>query len=146
MGAFVLIRKDRNMSRLAMVITFALLGGLVALSGCASVRQREAVDTERLLTGAGFQQQLADSPERLAHLRTMPPLKLVARNKDGRVVYTFADPESCRCLYVGGAKEYATYQLLAVQHEVSREVDAGSGPQTDRPTVPMRCRPAPPGV
>ena len=116
------------MSRLAMVITFALLGGLVTLSGYASVRQREAVDTERLLTGAGFQQQLADSPERLAHLRTMPPLKLVARNRDGRVVYTFADPESCRCLYVGGAKEYATYQLLAVQHEVSREVDAGSGP------------------
>jgi hypothetical protein len=54
-------------------------------------------------------------------------LKIVARNEDGRVVYTFADPESCRCLYVGGAKEYATYQQLALQHEVSREIDAGSG-------------------
>jgi hypothetical protein len=116
------------MSRLAMVIKFALLGGLVTISGCASVRQREAADTGRLLTAAGFQQRLADSPERLAQLRTMPPLKLMARNEDGRVVYTFADPESCRCLYVGGAKEYATYQQLAVQHEVRREVDAGSEP------------------
>jgi hypothetical protein len=40
--------------------------------------------------------------------------------------YTFADPESCRCLYVGRAKEYATYQQLALQHEVNREIDAGS--------------------
>jgi hypothetical protein len=92
------------------------------------VRQREVVDTERLLTVARFQQQLADSPERLAYLRTRPPLTLVARNKDGRVAYTIADPESSRCLYVGGAKQYATYQQLAVQHEVSREVGAGSGP------------------
>jgi hypothetical protein len=116
------------MSRSATVITLALLGGLLTLSGCASIRQKEAADTGRLLTEAGFQQRLADSPERLAHLRTMSPLKLVARNKDGQVIYTFADPERCRCLYVGGAKEYAAYQQLAAQHEVSREVDAAAAP------------------
>ena len=107
------------MSRSATVITLALLGGLLTLSGCASVRQRDAADTGRLLIAAGFQQRLADSPERLAHLRTMSPLKLI---------YTFADPERCRCLYVGGAKEYAAYQQLAAQQEVSREVDAASTP------------------
>ena len=116
------------MSRSATVITLALLGGLLTLSGCASVREKEAADTGRLLTAAGFQQRLADSPERLAYLRTMPPLKLVARNKDAQVIYTFADPERCRCLYVGGAKEYAAYQQLAAQHEVRREVDAASEP------------------
>ena len=97
------------MSRSATAITLALLGGLLTLSGCASVRQKEAADTGGLLTAAGFQQRLADSPERLAHLRTMPPLKLVARNKDGQVIYTFADAERCRCLYVGGAKEYGRF-------------------------------------
>lgn len=116
------------MPRFPMAIAFALLAGPLALSGCASVRQREAADTERLLTAAGFQQRIADSPERLAHLRTMPPLKLVARDKDGQVVYTFADPESCRCLYVGGAKEYAKYQHLAVDQEASRETDSESRP------------------
>jgi uncharacterized protein YceK len=116
------------MSRSATVITLALLGCLLTLSGCASVRQREAADTGRLLIAAGFQQRLADSPERLAHLRTMTPLKLVARNNDGQVIYTFADPERCRCLYVGGAKEYAAYQQLAAQHEVNREVDSASPP------------------
>ncbi len=110
------------MGKLAMVIAFVLLSGLLALSGCATVRQREAADTERLLTAAGFQQQLADSPERMAHLRTMPALRIVARDKDGEVTYTFADPESCRCLYVGGAEEYAKYQRLARQQEVIREV------------------------
>jgi len=39
----------------------------------------------------------------------MSPLKLVARDKDGQVIYTFADPERCRCLYVGGAKEYGRF-------------------------------------
>ena len=97
------------MSRSATVITLALLGGLLTCSGFASVRQREAADTGRLLTAAGFQQRLADSPERLAHLRSMSPLKLVARDKDGQVIYTFADPERCRCLYVGGAKEYGRF-------------------------------------
>jgi hypothetical protein len=97
------------MSRSATVITLALLGGLLTFSGFASVRQKEAADTGRLLTAAGFQQRLADSPERLAHLRTMSPLKLVARNKAGQVIYTFADPERCRCLYVGGAKEYGRF-------------------------------------
>lgn len=111
-----------------MVIAFVLLSGLLALSGCATVRQREAADTERLLTAAGFQQQLADSPERMAHLRTMPALRIVARDKDGEVTYTFADPESCRCLYVGGAEEYAKYQRLAREQEVIREVGSESRP------------------
>lgn len=85
---------------------------LLVLAGCATIRRYEATSTEQLLTAAGFQMQPADSPERLAALATIPPLKLVAGHEDGNVVYTFSDPQNCRCLYVGGPKEYSAYQRL----------------------------------
>jgi hypothetical protein len=38
-----------------------------------------------------------DIPERLAELQSMPRQELVVRSKDGNVVYTYADPDACRC-------------------------------------------------
>src|SRR5258705_6324769 len=75
---------------------------LVALSGCATMRRHEAASTEQLLAAAGFQMRPANSPEQLRDLATMPPLRLVSRSKDGAALYTYADPENCHCLYVGG--------------------------------------------
>ena len=98
-----------------LVVLFA--AALVALSGCATMRRHEAASTEQLLTAAGFQMRPANSPELLRDLTTMPPLKLVSRSKDGNAVYTFADPENCHCLYVGGSKEYSEYQRLRVERE-----------------------------
>src|SRR5262249_50085928 len=70
---------------------------------------------------AGFQAQPADTPEKLANLRAMPPRQLVSQAKDGTVVYSYADPDYCRCLYVGGPPEYSVYQRLAVQQEIAPE-------------------------
>jgi hypothetical protein len=100
-------------------------GALLALSGCATMRGHEEASTERRLAAAGFQMRPADSPERLRHLATMPSRKMVARKKDGNVMYTFADPDNCRCLYVGGAKEYAEYER-GLEKEVARAMDESS--------------------
>jgi hypothetical protein len=51
----------------------------------------------------------------------MPLLKLVARKQQDTVSYTFADPYTCRCLYVGGAKEYSTYRRLAKERQMEEE-------------------------
>jgi hypothetical protein len=107
-----------------LVVLFA--GALVALSGCATIRAHEAASTERLLAAAGFQMRPADSPERLQDLATMPPFKVVSRSKDGNVVYTFADPENCHCLYVGGPKEYSAYERLRVEREIASEMNEAS--------------------
>jgi hypothetical protein len=96
---------------------------LLALSGCATMRRHEAAGTEQLLAAAGFQMRPANSPQQLQDLRTMPPLKLVSRSKDGNAMYTFADPDSCHCLYVGGPKEYSAYQRLLVEREIAAEKD-----------------------
>jgi hypothetical protein len=98
----------------------------LALSGCATMRQHEAANTEDLLAASGFQRRQASKPEQHQDLTTMPPYKLVERNKNGDVVYTFADPGNCHCLYVGGPKEFSQYQHLLMDREVAREMDDAS--------------------
>jgi len=114
---------DRLRARSLVLVTAALL----VLAGCATIRRYEATSTEQLLAAAGFQMQPADSPERLAALATRPPLKLVAGHEDGNIVYTFSDPQNCRCLYVGGPKEFSAYQRLRADRETT---DHGE-PMTD---------------
>jgi len=95
-----------------------LFAAILAVTGCATTR-REAASTEQLLAAAGFQMRPADTPERVAALASMPREKLVVRSKDGNVVYTYADPEKCHCLYVGGPKEYAALQQIGIQREIA---------------------------
>ena len=102
------------------VVVLALIIAL-PLAGCAAIERREARDKEQLLAAAGFQVKPADTPTRLADLKTMPPRQLVARSKDGNFVYTYADPDYCQCLYVGGPTEYAAYQRQAVKKEIAEE-------------------------
>jgi len=97
-----------------------IAAAILTATGCASLRQKDAASTEELLAAAGFQMRPADTPERLANLKSMPSRKVVARSKDGTVVYTYADPDWCQCLYVGGPEEYAAYGRLTlgkVMHE-----------------------------
>jgi hypothetical protein len=64
------------------VVVLALIIAL-PLAGCAAIQRSEARDKEQLLAAAGFQAKPADTPEKLANLKAMPPRQLVARSKDG---------------------------------------------------------------
>jgi hypothetical protein len=104
----------RNVVVLALIVALPLVG-------CAAIQRSEARDKEQLLAAAGFQAKPADTPEKLANLKTMPPRQLVSQVKDGNFVYSYADPDYCQCLYVGGPKEYSAYQHLAVEKEIAQE-------------------------
>ena len=101
-------------ARLLMVVATAL-----ALGGCAAIRRHEARDTGDLLVSAGFTTKPADTQERAQRLQAMPPLKLVSQSNDGHVVYRYADPFSCHCLYVGDQQAYAEYEHLALQKQIA---------------------------
>jgi hypothetical protein len=95
---------------------------LTALSGCATLRSQDAAGTPELLAAAGFQKQSADSAEQTRNLASMPPLRIVAQGMADRdVVHTYADPVKCRCLYVGGPKQYMEYQRLARQRQIEED-------------------------
>jgi hypothetical protein len=102
------------------IMVLALIVAL-PLAGCAAIQRSETRDTEQLLVAAGFRAKPADTPKKLANLRTMPPRKLISQSKDGNLVYSYADPDYCQCLYVGGPTEYSAYQRLAVQREIAQE-------------------------
>ncbi len=81
---------------------------------------------ESLLIKAGFQVKRADTPDRLAHMKTLTPLKLVRHDRDGVPYYVFADPDGCQCVYVGNAAAYQQFQKLAHQSELESEQRAAT--------------------
>ena len=104
----------------------ALLILVGALGGCAAIERQQAADTEKLLAAAGFQMRPADSAERQQDLANMPPHTIVAHRAGAATLYTYADAQNCRCLYVGGAKAYAEYRRLEASEEIARDMSAAS--------------------
>jgi hypothetical protein len=100
----------------------ALLG-----AACATIQRLEAAETARMLAAAGFHMVAADTPERQEDLRSRPPHRIVSRTKDSGVEYTYADPDSCHCIYVGGETEYSEYERLRVEKEIVQRA-GGSSP------------------
>lgn len=94
--------RARRLGLLLLVAPVALAGG------CAM----KAQITEGRLAEAGFRQLPADTPEKSGHLQTLPTRTFVKRNRDGKTYYVYADPDYCKCLYVGTVQQYARYQDL----------------------------------
>jgi len=109
----------RRRSRWQFGVVLAAL--IPVLGGCAALRKSDVDSQEQLLSAAGFQMKLADSPEKLAHLQTLTPQKLVPHTRDGKLYYVYADAEFCKCLYVGDPPAYQKYQQLAVQQKLAQE-------------------------
>lgn len=102
--------------------TAAVLALLLALPGCAAMRRSEAQSAEALLVEAGFKVQVADAPDETAKLQGMKPaLRVVPRKMNGEVVYTYADPYNCMCVYVGTPDNYAEYVELAREKQIEQE-------------------------
>lgn len=112
-----------NLNRTALLLAVPALIGV----GCATIQRYEATQTQRTLAAAGFQVQSADTPEWRQNLGSTPPRRIVSRARDGNVVYTYADPDNCHCVYVGGEKEYAEYQrLISVEREYADRLSGAS--------------------
>ena len=106
----------REMTRNAIAVAL-----IVLLGGCAAMRRQEVERTESTLSAAGFQMKLADTPQRQAHLQALTKHKLVPHMKDGRLMYVYADPKGCNCLYVGDEAAYQRYHQLALQKQLAQE-------------------------
>ncbi len=102
-----------------LIAVIAVSGAL--LSGCAAMRKDETMSVERTLAAAGFQLKFADTPERIDELAILPQRTLVPQQRDGKLFYVYADPEYCKCLYVGTEAAYQRYQKLALQQKLAKE-------------------------
>jgi hypothetical protein len=107
----------------ALLIAVPMLLG----AACAAIQRFEVRDTERMLVAAGFHVRLVDTPEAQEDLRSIPPYRIVSRTKDHNVVYMYADPDNCHCVYVGGNKEYSEYERRRVEREITQRTAGKAG-------------------
>jgi hypothetical protein len=120
------------MGRLAVVILPAghhrrfrelcvMLAVTLMLAGCASRERRYADANEQGLVAAGFQQRLADTPEKRAHLQTLTQRKILVYKVKHRLVYVWADAKFCQCLYVGNEAQFQKYEKLGLEQRLEQE-------------------------
>ncbi len=96
--------------------TFLTIGVLVALAvGCSTTSSKE-----NMLSAAGFKMVAADTPEKEAHLKSLPADKVTAVQRNGTMYYTFPNPKE-NVLYVGNEAEYQKYQQLRMQKQLADE-------------------------
>jgi hypothetical protein len=102
--------------RLLKGVSIAILSSL--LISCAAITAQNAEEKEELLSAAGFKLQLADTPEKMAHLKTLTQQKIVTHEKDGKNYYVYADATTCQCLYIGQDSDYQRFQQLQIQKKI----------------------------
>lgn len=101
----------------ALVGGISLLASAAILSSCVT-ETRKVEDKETDLAAAGFVAQPADTPERQAMLRRLPPNKFLTRARGNNVSYVYADPVNCKCLYVGNQQAYSRYSQARQQQRI----------------------------
>jgi hypothetical protein len=95
--------------------------GVALLGACAGGGERpsawEAEAMETQLRTAGFRLIPADTPDRIESMRSLPALALLRAERDGVPAYVYADPVSCRCLWIGDPASYEHLRRLAREAE-----------------------------
>jgi hypothetical protein len=96
--------------------TLLTIGALMALAvGCTTTKERE-----NMLSAAGFKMVPANTPEREAHLKSLPADKITPVQREGTTYYTFPDPKN-NVLYVGREQQYQEYRKLRYQKQMADE-------------------------
>ena len=101
--------------------TLAAVGLCLAATACNNDPSRAIMNKEDMLVASGFKFVPANSPERIASFNTLPKHKFVRQVNGNKVVYIYADPTICNCLYVGGQKSYGTYQARRLDKRIADE-------------------------
>jgi hypothetical protein len=90
-------------ARILAFLVFGLFGG-IADAG------QEGKDMK--LKDVGFVMRPANTPAQLERLRLLPPRTFVTRTKDGSRYYLYADPDYCKCVFLGNELAMKSYHDL----------------------------------
>jgi hypothetical protein len=88
---------------------------LAVFDGCASW---DASSQEALLSAAGFKTRTPSTPAQEAMFGRMTPYTVERRERNGKVLYAYAD-KGKQLLYIGGEPEYQRYKQLGLQKSIS---------------------------
>jgi hypothetical protein len=103
------------------VLAFLFFG----LFGGAAGAGQEGEDMK--LEDVGFVMRPANTPAEAKRLKLLPPRKFIARTANGRRYYIYADPDYCKCAFVGNELAMKNYQNLT-SPPPQAPMTVGSGP------------------
>jgi hypothetical protein len=109
---------NKSLYQLAIAVGAALVAAACANTGGPTSQKDD------MLLSAGFVSKKADATARMAGLKSLPPHQFVARNRNGRTVYLYADPTVCGCVYVGDQNAYDQYRIAARQTATDEQIRA----------------------
>jgi hypothetical protein len=102
--------------RAPVLFAAALLAAACANTGTATSER------EDMLAEAGFALKKANTPQRIATLKALPPHRFVQRGTGGGAKYFYGDPTLCGCIYVGDQNAYDRYrQNMAARQTATDE-------------------------
>jgi len=103
---------------LVLALMAAVIG--IFLVGCATAPSSSpAKSQDDLLTAAGFTPHVANTPQSLAYLKTLPPQEIVQHRYKGTNRYLVCTDQNSRACYVGDEAAYQRYQNLANQADIA---------------------------
>jgi hypothetical protein len=99
----------------------AILTVCVAAASCSQDNFSAVAKKEDMMIAAGFRFLPANTPERQAFFRQLPPHRFLKEIKGDRLIYIYPDPTVCVCLYVGNEKAYSAYRRMMFEKNVTDE-------------------------
>jgi len=103
---------------LSLALMAAVIG--IFLAGCAAAPSSSPPKSQDdLLTAAGFASYVANTPQSLAYLKTLPPQEIVQHRYKGVNRYLVCTDQNSRACYVGDEAAYQRYQNLATQADIA---------------------------
>jgi hypothetical protein len=97
----------------------------IFLLGCAtgpSSGPAASKSQDDLLRQAGFVTQSANSPQRLAYIKTLPAKKVVLNQYQEKPIYLVCTDSEAKQCFLGDQAAYERYQKLAIQQSLSEDL------------------------
>ncbi|WP_245411041.1 hypothetical protein [Microvirga flavescens] len=91
------------------------LAAAFSLAACVTATE----NTVNMLAAAGFKVKTVDSQDKVNALKALPPHKFVMKTQGSQVIYLYADPTICQCIYYGDQNAYQAYQQMAFQQRIA---------------------------
>jgi hypothetical protein len=98
-----------------------VVAGLVLLLGGCTTKAERIEGKEDALAAAGFDVLPASSEARRQEIRGLPPHRFLSQIKNGKVIYLYADPLVCNCIYVGNQMAYDRYRRDILERQLADE-------------------------
>jgi len=103
---------------------------LAAMIATASAAGQEGVDMR--MVDAGFIMRPADTPAKQERLKLLPARQFIGRTKGGSRYFLYADPDTCKCVFVGNQAALKAYHdMVALPPNVSNVPPSGVAPMAE---------------